>query len=205
MRANVFRLNCEKRDSAVFEQIVTHFNEQIEIASVNTEDLTPYIAEAATLLTQRLTSGSLFIGCDDATFSSGYELNKRLLQLNQPDIPTLPCNFLNLNTLGLQSNSEQWLASQLAHLASDQDILLLFSSSEPSAAIANCLKEAQAQQLPTLLITPANNALLQQLGNQDSAIPLPILSTSSELQLHYSLSLLLSSLIHQSLFGQSFS
>ncbi len=188
----------------MFEQIVTHFNEQIDIASVNTEDLTPYIAEAGTLITQKLTQGSVFIACDSDTFSSGHELNRQLLQLDTAEHPSLPSTFLNLNTLGLQGSQDQCLSSQLAHLASPNDILIAFTSSSPNKTIEHCLNEAQAMSLPTLLITPANNPLLQSLTQTDSAIPLPLVAKTAELQLHFSLAILLSTLIQTSLFGQSF-
>lgn len=187
----------------MFEQIITHFNDQIETTSINTEDLTPYIAEAANLLLQSLSKGTIFSACSSECFTIGLEFNQLLLGLEQKDRPSLPSHFLNLSTLGLQQQHEQWFSEQLAHQAKSTDLLVIFCSNQAEKSIANCLTEANRIGLSTLLICPANNPLLSSISLQDSAVPLPLTNKKSERILQFSLSHLLVELVEHSLFGLS--
>ncbi|MCK5880787.1 MAG: hypothetical protein KAG18_02860 [Sinobacterium sp.] len=185
----------------MFEHIVTHFNEQIDTASMNTESLTPFIAESATLLAQTLAQGSIYscTSCDN--FVAGFELNRLLLSLNSDVRPSLPSIFLNLNQLNIGRNNSQALASQLQHLAKPSDLLIIFSLSGNEPELSSCLADSQELNLPCLLIAPNNSPLTQLLSDKDSLIPLPELKQKSLIQLQVSLAHLLIELAEFSLFG----
>lgn len=185
----------------MFEHIVTHFNEQIDTASMNTESLTPFIAEGAMLLAQTLTQGSIFSCTGSENFVAGFELNRLLLSLNNDKRPSLPSIFLNLNQINIGRNNSSALSSQFQHLAKAEDLLVIFSLTGQEEELIECLKESASLELPCLLIAPNNSLLRQLLTAKDSLIPLPDLKQKSLIQLQVSLAHLLIELVEFNLFG----
>ncbi len=185
----------------MFEHIVTHFNEQINTASMSTESLTPSIAESATLLAQTLNQGSIFSCTTCENFIAGFEINRLLLSLNSDSRPSLPSIFLNLNQINIGRNNPQSLSSQLQHLAKPNDLLIIFALTGKEEELAYCLQESFQLQLPCLLIAPKNSPITQLLSSKDSLIPLPELKQKPLIQLQVSLAHLLIELAEFNLFG----
>jgi len=192
----------------VFEYIVNHFNEQIDIASINTESLTPYIAEAAHLLAQTLTQGSAYTCTNSTHFAAGFEFNRLLIDTANGFRPSLPSLFLNQNLAGLRSPTYD-LSQQLIHLAKPSDILVVFASEEDGIQLQQCLLEAKNLNLSCLLIAPEHSELYQKFIQQNhsnaSVIPLPQTSAKHCAQLQFSLAHLLVELVNLILFGQAHS
>ena len=189
------------RGQAVFEHIVTHFNDQIDTASMNTESLTPFIAESAMLLSQTLNQGSIYCCTASDNFVAGFELNRLLLSLNNESRPSLPSIFLNLNQLNIANNNVNALSAQLQHLSNCNDLLVIFSVNGEEQELSQCLKDSQKLNLPCLLIAPNNSPISQLTHDKDSFIPLPELKQKSLIQLQVSLSHLLIELAELTLFG----
>lgn len=168
---------------------------------MNTESLTPFIAECAILLAQTLNQGSIYscTSCDN--FVAGFELNRLLLSLNSDERPSLPSIFLNLNQLNIGRNNPYSLSSQLQHLAKPNDLLVIFSLTGKEEELAHCLTDSQQLNLPCLLIAPNNSPLTQLLEDKDSLIPLPELKQKPQIQLQLSLAHLLIELAEFNLFG----
>lgn len=187
----------------MFEHIVTHFNEQIDVASMNTESLTPFIAEAAILLAHTLNLGTVFSCTGADNFVAGFEINRLLLSLNTDTRPSLPSVFLNLNQLNIARQNSHALSSQLQHLANSNDLLIIFSLTGNEDELQHCLQDSQTADLPCLLIAPGNSPIAQALGDKGSLIPLPDIKQQSLIQLQVSLAHLLIELAEINLFGST--
>ena len=188
----------------MFEQIVTHFNEQIDIASMNTESLTPYIAEAATLLASKLGQGCIYIVCSDQAFSAGFELNRLLLGLNNDMRPSFPSIFLNNNQAGLGKVGDDCFAKVLPYLAKQEDVMVIYATSGKEKSLQQAAEEAINSGLSCLYIGP-NSQLSQYIQKTGSVINLPELKPNQSLQLQVSLTHLLIDLSEIALFGRSIS
>ena len=183
----------------MFEYIVNHFNRQIDTAAINTESLTPMIAEAATLLASKLGQGCVFGVSSNQAFAAGFELNRLLLNLHSQQRPSLPSVSLNSNQFGHAQTIDSY-AQALAHMLKHEDMLVIFSSSGEEKPLLALAELSQNNNVSCLYIGP-NGSITKLLDQSSSQIIIPNMTANNLLQLQISLTHLLVELAEISLFG----
>ena len=190
---------------SIFEAIVNYFNEHIDNVSGSIETLTPYLAEAANLMSHTLIQNQKILTVSSPIcFSAGHQFNTNLLshtQLLRPALPSIFLNHANIANAACQS-PETLFSQQVSALGHKGDLLFLLSSSGNEQALLNCIDSALQRQMNIISI---NTGEAQEIALNTPKDQVHIkLSSHTPMQasnIQFLVSQLLSDLVEQQLFG----
>lgn len=191
---------------SIFEAIINHYNNQLDVISQHTEPLTPYIAEAAYLLNQTFLEDGKIL-CASSTSAHPIAMHFcQLLDGQHHQRPALPHLFLAQNQQAQLDISaelfQQLYARQINALAKPQDTLVLFASHGQEASLIHAIEAANQIGMNIILIGSGDFSLAHHIQSNHVVIQLqaPIESLHAQ-ALQFLTASLLANLLEQLLFG----
>jgi D-sedoheptulose 7-phosphate isomerase len=191
---------------SIFETIINYYNGQMDAISNHTEMLTPYIAEAASLLSSTLLEDKKILCCSaGANYAIAEQFCNDLDGL-ESQRPALPCILLNkpqsLLSAMDQEQAHHVFSRQLNALAQAGDTLVVFSQTGQEKSLIQAVQTAHNKQLAIIFINSGKQTLVNQFDGNSVLIQLqPELTIRQSLALQFSTAGLLSDLTEQLLFG----
>lgn len=191
---------------SIFEAIINHYNNQLDVISQHTESLTPYIAEAAYLLNQTFLEDGKIL-CASSTSAHPIAMHFcQLLDGQHHQRPALPHIFLAQNQqpqFDLSPDLAQHLyARQINALAKPQDTLVLFANQGQEANLVHAIEAANQIGMNTILINNGDYNLAHHIQCNHVVIQLQAAIEPLHAQaLQFLTASLLASLLEQLLFG----
>lgn len=179
---------------SVFDHLLLAYDEEKARIDAIADSLTPFIAEAVTLLSDLLlegkkifTHGSMELQC------AADQVAKELIVSSRFERP--PFQALALSPL----ISGSLIDNQLQGLAAESDALLLFTHEQDSDKIQNYLQFADVNQLSVICLYPEQStSIAAQLSDNHVGIPLANSSLANQLFI----GLLIVKLLEKEIFGQ---
>lgn len=191
---------------SIFEAIINHYNSQLDLISQHTEQLTPYIAEAAYLLNQTfLEDGKILSACA----KDYYPVSQHFAQLLDGQLhqrPALPHICLTQQSNALldvdPQRAQQFYSRQITALAKAEDTLVLFASSGLETQLLHAIHAANQVGMNLILINSGDHQLSQAIECNNVVIQLqaPIDPLQAQ-SLQFLTASLLANLLEQLLFG----
>lgn len=191
---------------SIFEAIVNHFNAHLDASSNSIETLTPYIAEAIHLFTERLTEDNKIICCTSGSAqAAGKQFCDQLLNSATLDRPSLPALYLDThNSIALIDHNaiDETYARQIQALGNEGDLLFLISSSGQEKTLINAINTATIKKMHIVAITAGkSNDISTKIPASEVNIPIHGLSNIQTIGIQFLLAQILAELIEQQLFG----
>jgi D-sedoheptulose 7-phosphate isomerase len=193
---------------SIFETILNTFNNHLENTSRNIESVTPHIAEAAHLLAESLTNEKKILCCTSSTsFAAGQQFCHNLSNSLDLQRPALPAIFLNSNSSGIlathdNKSGNDFFAQQVHALGNKEDVLVIISSSSDEQYLIEAISAADDKGMAVVaLLSNQHNAIAEKINHTNVVITLQAETSKEIINIHYFISVLLSSLIEQQLFG----
>ena len=184
---------------SIFDAIVNHFERQQRACDMNLQELTPYLAEAAHLISQCLMDGKKILTCASSDHALMAEhFTERMLYGIEFERPGLP-------SLHIKNRSGQSISTEIETLASQGDTLLLFTSTGNEPPLKKAISTAVSIQMRVVLIIPSNQSTepsgLSAFVPDDQVI-LPVSGDSKTEQTaqQFGISQLLANLVERQLF-----
>lgn len=191
---------------SIFEAIINHYNSQLDVISQHTEQLTPYIAEAAYLLNHTFLEDGKIL-CASAKEYHAISLHfSQLLDGQLQQRPALPHICLAQQSTSLVDSSplltQQFYARQVTALAKPEDTLVLFSASGQEASLLHAIQAANQIGMNIILINSGDHHINQTIECNHVIIQLqtPIDPLQAQ-SLQFLTASLLANLLEQLLFG----
>lgn len=180
---------------SIFEAIVNHFNQHIDASSRSIESITPYLAEAANLLSQTLTNEHKILCVTSShSASAGQQFCHNMLASATIERPALPAILI-------QSNGATE-AQQVQALGQENDLLFILSSSGDEEHLSHCIDNALNRNMNIISIACGEASLISARTPKDQVhIALPGLPMHQSISLQFLIIQILSDLTEQQLFG----
>ena len=191
---------------SIFENIIKHFNHQIDAISNQTEALTPHLAEAAHLLSQTLIEDGKILCCSAGHNRAIAEHFCRSLDSFNTLRPAFPCLLLgNAQQMAIAMDNhegDEVYPKAIHTLAKEQDTLVIFSLTGQEKSLQQAIEAANAKALNCIIIYSGSAQLSQAIASNKVDIALSGLDTQQSLNMQFMLSQLLVVLTEQLLFGE---
>ncbi len=193
---------------SIFESIVNNFNEHLDLTSRNIENLTPLIAEAVHLFTEALLADNKIFCCTSGdNYGSGIQFCHNMQTSIGIQRPSLPVLFLGANTSSIVSMIDNHCPDEiymktLQALGNKDDILFIISSSGNEISLINAANIAHEKKMPVvMLLSTKHKELALNASPLDVVITVQSESTQQILATHFLITLVITQLIEQQLFG----
>lgn len=195
---------------SIFENIINGFNSYIDAISGNTEPLTPYLAEAAHLITHTLLEDNKILCCSSGpAFAIGQQFCANLANSPKLQRPGFPAVFLGASqqhaiTMIDQNQPNNIYARQVQALGREGDLLLVVASSGQEKPLLQALQAATECDMPAIVLCGGNYADVNNaMCSHSVAIPLRCQDADQTLAMQFMTVNLLTDLVEQLMFGTS--
>lgn len=193
---------------SIFESIVNHFNDHLDITSRNIESLTPHIAEATHLFTEALLADKKIFCCTSGdSFAAGHQFCHNLLNNTGLQRPGLPALFLGSDSNSMLSmlnnhTADDIFSRKILALGNKDDVLLVISSAGNEQSLIHALAAAMEKQMPIVALISSQHAdLISKISDSNVIIAIQSDTIQKIIPIQYLVSILLAALIEQQLFG----
>lgn len=189
---------------SIFEVIVNHFNEDIDVTSRHIESLTPYIAEAAHLIHQTvLDDGKIYCATAPNAYAAGKQFCQLMSHSANFDRPALPAISLADICQGSgTASSPDNLSRQITALGQKSDLLIAISSAGNETELLACIESAHDREMPVIALSAGQASDVNQaLLSSDVLMSTPGLNPLQTAQLQFLIIQVFADLLEQLLFG----
>lgn len=193
---------------SIFESIVNSFNAHLDLTSQNIESLTPCIAESVHLFSAALLADKKIICCTSGdNYGTGMQFCHNLLNSTSLQRPGLPAIFLGAYPSSMvamihSESANEIYTKPLQALSLENDVLFIISSNGNEKCLLKAVDMAHEKHMPIVTLTSnRHNELAVKHTPSDALITVQSENTSHILGIQYLISLILSELVEQQLFG----
>lgn len=182
---------------SIFESIVKQLNEHSEQVSSNTENLIPYLAEAAHLAAHTILQDKKILtlashNCQAINLQFCLNLLGEM-NLERPSLPVI--------NLASQHQHDESYAKHIQAIAAQEDLLIVFSQTGDESYLANAIEAAKACQMQVILLSAQKDELHKMLNDDMVSIFFTQTDCQQIISLQFIITQLLSELIEQQLFS----